>query len=57
MIGPTIVFLGVVSLVAAYIFTVNRWLRTDENWAESNQIKPNTKQAPGALPMAGLAHA
>ena len=57
MIGPTIVFLCAASLVAAYIFMVNRLLRIDENWSESNQIKPGTKQEPGAFPMAGHAHA
>jgi hypothetical protein len=57
MIGPTIVFLCAVSLVASYIFMVNRMLRTDENWSESNQIKPNAKQEPTTLPTAVLAHA
>jgi hypothetical protein len=40
MIGPTIVFLFAAGFVAAYILIVNRMLRTDENWSESNQLAP-----------------
>ena len=57
MIGPTIVFLCAVSLVATYMFIVNRLLRTDENWSESNQIKPSAEQETNALPISGLASA
>ena len=48
MFGPILVFAAAVALVAAYIFTVNRLLRTDEHWSESNQVKLSTK--PAALP-------
>jgi hypothetical protein len=57
MIGPTIVFLCAVSLVAIYMSIVNHLLRTDENWSESNQIKPSTKQPPSALPIPRFAAA
>ena len=45
MFGPILVFAAAVALVATYIFTVNRLLRTDEHWSESNQMKPATKNA------------
>ena len=44
MIGPTIVFAIAVALVASYILLVNRLLRTDENWSESNMIKAEPKR-------------
>jgi len=52
MIGPTIIFLCAVSLVATYMSIVNHLLRTDENWPESNQIKPGTSnnRAPCQFP-------
>ena len=40
MLGPVIVALVVFVLVASYIGIVNRMLRSDENWSESNQLKP-----------------
>ena len=40
MLGPVIVTLVVFVLVASYIGIVNRMLRSDENWSESNQLKP-----------------
>jgi hypothetical protein len=36
MFGAFIVFAGAVSLVATYIYIVNRLLRSDENWNESS---------------------
>jgi hypothetical protein len=57
MIGPTIVFLCAVSLIATYMSIVNHLLRTDENWSESNQIKPSAKPEPSAWPISGLASA
>ena len=48
MFGAIVVFAVVVALVATYIFTVNRLLRTDEHWSESNQVKPATKPAASA---------
>jgi len=58
MIGPTIVFLVAASLVVAYILTVNRMLRTDENWSESNMptVKP-TPRTKTAAPSGKFAHA
>jgi hypothetical protein len=44
MIGPTIVFAIAVALVASYIFLVNRLLRSDENWSESNMTKAEPKR-------------
>ena len=44
MIGPTIVFAIAVALVASYIFLVNRLLRTDANWSESNMAKAEPKR-------------
>jgi hypothetical protein len=43
MFGPVLVFAAAVALVATYILTVNRLLRTDEHWSESNQVKAATK--------------
>ena len=43
MFGAILVFVVAVALVATYMFTVNRLLRTDEHWSESNQVKPATK--------------
>ena len=43
MFGAILVFAFVVALVATYIFTINRLLRTDEHWSESNLVKPATK--------------
>lgn len=48
MFGAVIVFAVVVAIVATYILVVNRLLRSDENWSESNLVKPAVK-AP-ALP-------
>jgi len=45
MIGAILVFVVAVALVATYIFAVNRFLRTDEHWSESNQMKPVAKTA------------
>jgi len=38
MIGAFIVFLVAVAIVAAYIITVNRFLRSDEHWDEPNAV-------------------
>jgi hypothetical protein len=57
MIGPTIVFLFAAGLVAAYILIVNRMLRTDENWSESNQLAPQPARARVSAPTGKLAHA
>jgi hypothetical protein len=54
MIGPTIVFAIAVALVAGYIFLVNRSLRTDENWSESNQARPESKRSNSAVPFGRL---
>ena len=43
MFGAVIVFAVVVAIVATYIFIVNRLLRSDENWSESNMVKPAVK--------------
>ena len=48
MFGPILVFAAAVALVATYILTVNRLLRTDEHWSESNPVKPSTKAAASA---------
>jgi hypothetical protein len=53
MFGPIIVFVVAVSLVATYIFIVNRLLRSDEHWNEKSlvlapvsQERPATASAP-----------
>jgi hypothetical protein len=43
MIGPILVTLLVAVIVSSYILIVNRMLRSDEHWSESNQVKPNVK--------------
>lgn len=61
MIGATIVFLVTVTLIASYILTVNRMLRTDRNWSESNMARRVPAPSPGArseaLPVGRLARA
>lgn len=46
MIGPVIVFASAVALVATYIFTVNRLLRSDEHWNETNHAAVTPDRAP-----------
>ncbi len=43
MIGAIITALFVAALVSSYMLIVNRMLRTDEHWSESNMSKPNAK--------------
>jgi hypothetical protein len=43
MIGPILVTLLVAAIVITFITIVNRMLRSDENWNESNGVKPNVK--------------
>ena len=60
MIGATIVFLFAAGLVTAYILLVNRMLRADENWSESNQLAPApapVRQANAPAPARKFAHA
>src|SRR5947207_15146387 len=38
MFTSIIVFAAAVALVATYIFIVNRFLRSDENWNENSQL-------------------
>ncbi len=38
MFASIIVFAGATSVVLTYIFIVNRFLRSDEHWNESNQL-------------------
>ena len=59
MIGATIVFLVTVTLIASYILTVNRMLRTDRNWSESNMARraPMPAAKSEALPVGRLARA
>jgi hypothetical protein len=45
MIGAIVVTLIVYAIVAAYIGIVNRMLRSDEYWSESNQVKAPRKAA------------
>ena len=53
MIGAIVVTLIVYAIVASYMGIVNRMLRADEYWSESNQVKLAMKTAP-SLP-SGLA--
>jgi hypothetical protein len=59
MIGATIVFIATVALIASYILTVNRMLRTDTNWSESNMARraPAPRAQSEALPAGRLARA
>jgi hypothetical protein len=43
MIGAIVVTLIVYAIVAAFIGIVNRMLRSDEYWSESNQVKAPRK--------------
>ena len=45
MIGPILVTLLVAVIVCSYMTIVNRMLRSDENWNESKEVKPNVKTA------------
>ncbi len=45
MIGATITALVVAVLVSGYMLIVNRLLRTDEHWSETNMTPPTTKPA------------
>ena len=38
MFGTTLIFVVAVALVATYILIVNRMLRSDEHWNESDQL-------------------
>lgn len=40
MIGVLFVILLVAAIVGTYMVIVNRMLRSDENWSESNQMQP-----------------
>jgi hypothetical protein len=59
MIGTMLVTLLVAAIVSSYMTIVNRMLRTDEHWSESNQLRPATKPAAALrYPVTGsLAHA
>ena len=43
MIGAIVTALFVAVLVSSYILIVNRLLRTDEHWSESNMTTPAAK--------------
>jgi len=45
MIGAIITALVVAVLISSYMLIVNRLLRTDEHWSESNMTTPATKPA------------
>ena len=45
MIGAIITALVVAVLVSSYMLIVNRMLRTDEHWSESNMITSAAKPA------------
>ncbi len=45
MIGAIITALVVAVLISSYMLIVNRLLRTDEHWSESNMTAPASKPA------------
>ncbi|HEY0549128.1 MAG TPA: hypothetical protein VGF13_05965 [Verrucomicrobiae bacterium] len=45
MIGAILVTLLVAAIVGSYMTIVNRMLRSDEHWSESNQVRPAMKTA------------
>jgi hypothetical protein len=45
MIGAILVPLLIAAIVGSYMTIVNRMLRSDEYWSESNQVKPAMKTA------------
>jgi hypothetical protein len=51
MIGAIVVTLIVYAIVASYMGIVNRMLRADEYWSESNQVKPPWKPHHRCLPV------
>ena len=57
MIGETIVFVCVVMLVSSYIGIVNRLLRTDEHWSESNATPAPQPVADRSRGFGSAAHA
>ena len=52
MIGAIVVTLVVYAIVGAYMAIVNRMLRSDQHWNESNIVRPVTK--PSAVGYPGL---
>ena len=50
MIGAYIVFGVAVAIVVSYIFTVNRFLRSDKNWTEPTAAGPQPKGVEPTLP-------
>ena len=50
MIGAIAVTLVVFSIVGAYMAIVNRMLRSDENWSESNIVRPVMKTSAVGYP-------
>ena len=52
MLGPVLVTLVVFVIVASYIGIVNRMLRSDEHWSESNHLKPVKKPSNQPVPTA-----
>lgn len=61
MIGAIITALFVTALVSSFMLIVNRLLRTDEHWSESNMTapaaQPSAPQAPAPGRTAQQAHA
>ena len=45
MIGEIVVALFVAAIVGSYMTLVNRMLRSDEYWSESNMVKSPAKTA------------
>lgn len=45
MIGEILVALFVAAIVGSYMTLVNRMLRSDEYWSESNMVKPPVNDA------------
>lgn len=45
MIGEIVVVLLVAAIVGSYMTLVNRMLRSDEHWSESNMVKAVAKRA------------
>ena len=44
MLGPILVTLLVAVIVVSYITLVNRMLRTDKHWHETDMLKPTPKK-------------
>jgi hypothetical protein len=54
MLGNIIVFAVAVSLVATYIFIVNRFLRSDKHWNENGALDtsaPRERKANAVVPV------